>query len=205
LLDEVAERKRMEQTLEAISRTDYLTGILNRRALSRRLEDLIDSLSADSVSFSTILLDLDHFKAINDRFGHDVGDQTLRHAVERLRNGVRDSDLLGRWGGEEFLIVCPATDVDEAERLARRLCDNLAGGRLSSGEASISVTGSFGVSQYVKGESLSSCLKRNDEALYVAKARGRNCVVVIRPAANGAPANTEAVEEISAPGASDRN
>lgn len=181
LLDEIAERKRIEQTLEAISRTDYLTGILNRRALSRRLEELIDGISTDAQCFSTILLDLDHFKAINDQFGHDVGDQTLRHAVERLRNGVRDSDLLGRWGGEEFLIVCPATELDEAERLAQRLCNGLAGGRLSAGEASIAVTGSFGVSRYVVGENLNRCLKRNDDALYVAKAQGRNCIVVIAP------------------------
>lgn len=181
LVEEINERKRMEHALQTISHTDYLTGILNRRAISRRLEEMIEGVTTDEQAFSAILLDIDHFKAINDQFGHDVGDQTLKHAVERLRNGIRDSDLLGRWGGEEFLIVCPATTLDETEKLAQRLCDSLAGGRLSAGEASIGVTGSFGVSRYEIGETLSSCLKRSDDALYAAKDKGRNCVVVIPP------------------------
>jgi diguanylate cyclase (GGDEF)-like protein len=185
LREEIKERKRMERKLETISHTDYLTGILNRRAISRQLEGLVDEISDDEQCFSTILLDLDNFKAINDRYGHEVGDQTLKHAVERLRHGIRDSDLLGRWGGEEFLIVCPSTSLEEAEGLARRLCEGLSGGRVSAGEASIAVTGSFGVSRYVIGETLSSCLKRNDDALYAAKHQGRNCVVVMPP---GAPA-----------------
>ncbi|MGB5493375.1 MAG: diguanylate cyclase [Sedimenticolaceae bacterium] len=180
LLEEIDERKRMEQRLEAITRTDYLTGILNRRAITRRLEEIIPQLSGDEDSFCTILVDLDHFKQINDRFGHDVGDLTLKHAVERMIHGVRDTDLLGRWGGEEFLIVSPRTGLDEATQLAQRLCKNLADSRLRAGEASVAVTGSFGVTRFLLGEGLDSCLKRTDDALYAAKAQGRNRVVAMQ-------------------------
>ncbi|MCU7798510.1 MAG: diguanylate cyclase [Candidatus Thiodiazotropha sp. (ex Myrtea spinifera)] len=179
LRDEIAERTRMEMKLEEISRTDYLTGILNRRAITQRLEALAESALSEDDSFCIILIDLDHFKEINDSFGHDVGDQTLKHAVERLRNGVRDSDLLGRWGGEEFLIMSPQTSLDEAEGLAQRLCQSLAGSRVEAGNESVSVTGSFGVSRFRPGkDDLDTCLKRTDDALYSAKTRGRNCIVV---------------------------
>ena len=137
LLEEIDERKRMERRLEAITRTDYLTGILNRRAITRQMEETIAGLEADEDSFCTILVDLDHFKRINDQFGHDVGDQTLKHAVERMIHGVRDTDLLGRWGGEEFLIVSPGTSLDEATHLAQRLCNNLADSRLRADEVSV--------------------------------------------------------------------
>ncbi len=179
LREEISERKRMEQRLEAITRTDYLTGILNRRAITLQLEETIAMQASGQDGFCTILVDLDHFKQINDRFGHHVGDQTLKHAVARMLHGIRDTDLLGRWGGEEFLIVSPHTGLDEATHLARRLCSNLAGSRLHAGEASVEVTGSFGVTRYAPGEDLDSCIKRTDDALYAAKAQGRNRVVAI--------------------------
>jgi diguanylate cyclase (GGDEF)-like protein len=179
LLEEIDERKRMEQQLESITRTDYLTGILTRRAITQQLELAIAELSSKGDSFCTILVDLDHFKGINDRFGHDVGDQTLKHAVERMMHGVRDTDLLGRWGGEEFLIVSPRTGLDEATHLAQRLCNSLADSRLRVGDSAVDVTGSFGVTRFLFGEDLDSCLKRTDDALYAAKAQGRNRVVAI--------------------------
>ncbi len=179
LLEEIDERKRMEQQLESITRTDYLTGILTRRAITQQLELAIAELSSKGDSFCTILVDLDHFKGINDRFGHDVGDQTLKHAVERMIHGVRDTDLIGRWGGEEFLIVSPRTGLDEATHLAQRLCNSLADSRLRVGDSAVDVTGSFGVTRFVFGEDLDSCLKRTDDALYAAKAQGRNRVVTI--------------------------
>jgi diguanylate cyclase (GGDEF)-like protein len=179
LLEEIDERKRVEQQLESITRTDYLTGILTRRAITQQLELAIAELSSNGDSFCTILVDLDHFKGINDRFGHDVGDQTLKHAVERMIHGVRDTDLIGRWGGEEFLIVSPRTGLDEATHLAQRLCNSLADSRLRVGDSAVDVTGSFGVTRFVFGEDLDSCLKRTDDALYAAKAQGRNRVVTI--------------------------
>ena len=178
LMEEIAERKHMEQRLEDLSRTDYLTGILNRRAMTKLLEDAPGDIMSEDQSFCVILIDLDHFKDINDKYGHAVGDLTLRHAVERLRNGVREDDLLSRWGGEEFLIMTPRTSLSEAESLAARLCDNLAGSRVAADGVSVGVTGSFGVTRYQLGEDIDACLKRTDNALYAAKTQGRNRIVV---------------------------
>ncbi len=179
LRQEIAERRNMEQRLEELSRTDYLTGVLNRRALTTLLEELHAQVADASESFCTVLLDIDHFKEINDLYGHSVGDQALRHVVERLRHGIREQDLVGRWGGEEFLIVTPRTSLEEAEGLAERLCRHLAGGRVATDSASVEVTGSFGVTRYVPGEDLDTCLKRTDDALYAAKRQGRNRIVVV--------------------------
>lgn len=177
LLDEVVERKRVEARLEELSQTDSLTGILNRRAIASHLEESCRDLTDDRESFCIILVDLDHFKEINDNFGHCVGDQALKYAVERLRHGIRESDLLGRWGGEEFLIMLPRTAIMEAKGLAERLCNSLSGSRVETGGYSVAVTGSFGLSRYRCGEGLDTCLKRTDDALYEAKAQGRNRIV----------------------------
>ena len=179
LMQEIAERKHMEQRLEELSRTDYLTGVLNRRAITRSLQETQDAVTTERDSFCTILLDLDHFKQINDEYGHAVGDHALRHAVERVRHGIREKDLLGRWGGEEFLILAPRTNLDEAQGLAERLCRNLADTQVSTDGVSVTVTGSFGVTRYVPGESIDSCLKRTDDALYAAKHQGRNRIAVL--------------------------
>ena len=179
LLQEIAERKHMEQRLEELSRTDYLTSVLNRRAITRLLQETQEEVTSQKDSFCTILLDLDHFKQINDKYGHAVGDHALRHAVERLRHGIREKDLLGRWGGEEFLIVTPRTSLQEAQGLAERLCRNLADTQVSTDGLSVTVTGSFGVTRYEPGEHIDTCLKRTDEALYAAKRQGRNRIVVL--------------------------
>jgi diguanylate cyclase (GGDEF)-like protein len=179
LLQEITERKHVEQMLEQTSRTDYLTGILNRRAMSIRLEKVMTQTTRGSDGFCIILLDIDHFKQVNDRYGHDVGDQVLKHSVEKLQGCIRESDELGRWGGEEFLILTPETELSEAENLAQRLCIELAATSLNHQQGEITVTASFGVTGYLIGENLGTCLRRTDDALYSAKARGRNCVVVI--------------------------
>jgi diguanylate cyclase (GGDEF)-like protein len=179
LQEEIAERRHMERRLEELSRTDYLTGILNRRAITRMLKEVQAGVSSDEQSFCTILVDLDHFKEINDQYGHVVGDHALRHAVERLHHGIREKDLLGRWGGEEFLIVTPQATLKEAEGLAERLCRNLAGSRVTTSGVSVGVTGSFGVTRYIPGEDLDTCLKRTDDALYAAKRQGRNRITVL--------------------------
>jgi diguanylate cyclase (GGDEF)-like protein len=178
LLQEIAERKHIEQILERTSRTDYLTGVLNRRAISVRLEQVMAQMDRGAQCFCIILLDIDHFKQVNDCYGHQVGDQVLKHSVEKLQSCIRESDELGRWGGEEFLVLAPETKLAEAKQLAHRLCHELARTSYVYLQHEISVTASFGVTSYQKGESLGTCLRRTDEALYNAKAAGRNCVVV---------------------------
>jgi diguanylate cyclase (GGDEF)-like protein len=178
LLKEIAERKHVEQMLEETSRIDYLTNTLNRRAMSRRLEQVVSQTERGAGRFCIILLDVDHFKQINDTHGHDIGDQVLKFIVNQLKDRIREADELGRWGGEEFMILCPETQLAEAKLLARRLCDELSGNPMKLIGKQLVVTASFGVSLYQPGEVLDHCLKRTDYALYEAKAKGRNCVVV---------------------------
>lgn len=177
LLEEIAERRRVEQRLEAASRTDYLTGVLNRRAMTRRLEQLAGRPGLAGGDFCVILMDIDHFKQVNDSHGHDAGDQVLLRIVEEMRLGLRETDELARWGGEEFLLLLPQTTVSAAASLAERLCSQLAEATIDLAAQRLTVTGSFGVAQYRSGEDLDACLKRADEALYAAKAQGRNRVV----------------------------
>ncbi|MES9990636.1 MAG: diguanylate cyclase [Candidatus Thiodiazotropha sp.] len=179
LLKEIAERKNIERILEQTSCTDYLTGVLNRRAMTDRLEQVLAQTARGAKSFCIILLDIDHFKTINDQYGHDVGDRVLKHCVETMSSCIREADVLARWGGEEFLILTPETELDEADNLAQRVCQQLAAASIVLQQHEISVTASFGLTRHQLGENLRRCLKRADDALYAAKAQGRNCVVVI--------------------------
>lgn len=176
LLEEIAERRRVEKMLEQASRTDYLTGVLNRRAMTRRLEEYAQQPGHAGAAFTVVLVDIDHFKQVNDAHGHDVGDRALVQFAEELRAGLRDSDLLGRWGGEEFLLLLPHTRQEQAAALAERLRVRIAEMRLDLPVDTLRLTGSFGVAEFLPGDDLDRCLKRADEALYRAKARGRNRV-----------------------------
>ena len=177
LRDEIAERKRIEQVLNDSSLTDYLTNVLNRRAITRHLEDLVAQYRRSPGDFCVVLVDVDHFKRVNDDYGHDIGDKALIRVAERLRLGIRPGDTLGRWGGEEFLIVVDDAHLEEARALAERLCRQLASTPFELSVEMLTITGSFGVSEYRSGENFGECLKRADDALYRAKSQGRNQVV----------------------------
>jgi diguanylate cyclase (GGDEF)-like protein len=177
LREEVNERRRIEQVLERLSRTDYLTKVLNRRAMAQRLEQEIARCQRTGHGFCLILMDVDHFKRINDAHGHDAGDAVLTGVAERLRASVREADELARWGGEEFLILLPETRLDEAQELAERLRRVLAESAVGPAKRALAVTGSFGLAEYRGGEDLDACVKRADEALYRAKGEGRDRVV----------------------------
>lgn len=164
-------------TLEALANTDALTGLPNRRALYGAVERLLGTTDQGKPA-CLILLDLDHFKGINDRYGHNTGDAVLTQAATRLRGELRGGDAVGRWGGEEFLIVLPGADaaggVQVAERLRREL------GTLPFPEVG-TVTASLGVAQAEPGDDLDRWVARADAALYRAKAAGRNRVCVGGP------------------------
>ncbi len=159
--------------LEQLAIRDKLTGLYNRRKLDESFAVEVTRAQRYNRPLSVIMLDIDHFKAINDTHGHPVGDAVLTETSKRLLAALRTSDIAGRWGGEEFLIICPETPLDTAVQLAERLrhdyeaCDFPAAGRL---------TASFGVSAFREGCLASDILFRADEALYRAKNGGRNRV-----------------------------
>ncbi len=172
-------RSNLDHSLE-LAVTDQLTGLHNRRYMSGQLEALMRRASVGGDSVSLLMIDIDHFKKINDSFGHDVGDEVLREFAVRLASNVRAIDLPVRHGGEEFVVVMPDTELEDARRIAERIRLHVAGSpfRVMGGEELLSVTISIGVASSIDdGDTPSALIKRADEAVYEAKSRGRNRVV----------------------------
>lgn len=160
--------------LERLSSTDRLTGLYNRLRLDEALaKELARAARYESV-FSVILLDVDHFKAVNDSHGHQAGDQVLVRLSQILQDHRRVPDVVGRWGGEEFLIVCPETDGEGAAVYAEQLRAAIAGASFPTVGHK---TASFGVATYRPGDNEKELVRRADEALYQAKEAGRDRVV----------------------------
>ncbi len=156
---------------------DQLTGVYSRRYTFERLEQLVAARQRHGTSASVIMFDLDHFKVINDTFGHPAGDRALREVVRVVRAQLRDGDMLGRIGGEEFLVLLPMTDLAAALRLAERLRQTLAGASIVDGTSTIFLPASFGIAELKSTESHSEWFRRADGALYQAKGKGRNTLV----------------------------
>lgn len=156
---------------------DFLTGLWNRRKFQEQAEYLLARAARYPQTLSLILLDIDHFKAVNDHRGHLVGDEVLKVVGQHLGDTVRGVDAVGRWGGEEFIVLVPETGAAEAGQLAERIRGEVA--RLTFGGAEdLSVTVSLGVAQARKEEALEQLLERADVAMYQAKRAGRDRVVV---------------------------
>jgi diguanylate cyclase (GGDEF)-like protein len=173
LLGEVNQALELEaRELAGQVHLDPLTGVLNRQGLRAVLMST-STLMADPMS--VIFIDVDHFKAINDGHGHDVGDEVLRKFAQVLASSLRSSDQLVRWGGEEFLIICPATRLDQAALVAETL---RAAMHQVSWPAGLRVTASFGVAQHRHGEEIGAVIKQADQQLYDAKNGGRDRVHV---------------------------
>jgi len=161
--------------LEKLSQTDGLTGLLNRITVEKHIQDEIYRAERyDHDPLSIIIFDLDHFKAINDNYGHSQGDLVLRTVSNVIEASRRLSDKAGRWGGEEFMIVSPNTNLKGALKLAEHLRQAIAALPF---EKSGPVTSSFGVATYLSGETVEQFVARADMQLYAAKHSGRNCVV----------------------------
>lgn len=155
---------------------DVLTGLYNRRFLMEQLAREVERFVRHGAPCSVVMLDVDHFKQVNDTYGHAVGDEVLRTVSRSMEAQVRQGDLVGRYGGEEFLIVLPMTELESAKALAQRV---RAAVETDTRHAPGSVTASLGVAQLLSGEPVDRWLMRVDEALYRAKAAGRNCVVAV--------------------------
>jgi diguanylate cyclase (GGDEF)-like protein len=169
----VTELELERRELLDLANLDPLTRVLNRRKLREVLIDETARANRYGTSLSLVMLDIDHFKAINDGYGHDAGDVVLVELAGRLAGGLRQVDRLARFGGEEFVVVAPGIDLAAAAELAERLRQAVAGREFA---AVGRVTASFGVSGFVSGEEPEALLKRADEALYRAKDGGRNKV-----------------------------
>ncbi|HLA33150.1 MAG TPA: diguanylate cyclase [Pseudomonas sp.] len=161
------------QELQRLAVTDCLTGLYNRLKLDQVLEEELSRSQRYATPFALLLLDLDHFKAINDQHGHQAGDLMLQQIASILGENARTTDAVGRWGGEEFLLVCRNTDLDGAGTLAEKLRQKIATHDFPRlGQR----TASFGVAAYRQDDSITEMLARADTALYLAKDRGRNRV-----------------------------
>ena len=166
-----------EQLIQQAS-TDVLTGVANRRHFHEFLEEHFRLAARYGTPLSLFLVDLDHFKQLNDTYGHLVGDEVLRAVAQRMRAHLRDADLLARFGGEEFVVVLPSTPLEGAVQSAERVREALAARPIEAAGQEIPVTASFGVSAY-RADALMTpewLIKEADLALYEAKRAGRNCV-----------------------------
>lgn len=157
------------------ARTDAMTGLPNRRAFQDQLKHMSQRWREFGQGFSLLMIDVDHFKKLNDRWGHPAGDAVLRHVGQTLRAELRTADMLARYGGEEFTVLLPRADVEEAGQAALRLLRAVASRPVHVESQELRVTISCGVATCLGQESDQRVLHRSDEALYAAKAAGRNC------------------------------
>jgi len=172
LVDSNAQLQNEKEKYQKLSTLDALTKVLNRHGI----EQFVDSLRATNLPASVIVMDLDHFKTINDQRGHYMGDRVLQTVGEILRAHTRNTDGLGRWGGEEFVLVCPGASLAKSADLAEKLRHILMETNFIP-EDPLPITASFGVAATDADQSFEDAFRQADQAMYLAKSRGRNCVV----------------------------
>jgi diguanylate cyclase len=173
-----AERKLEEayRKLEILSRTDPLTGLSNRRALLENINhEKFRNERSDEI-FSIIICDIDDYKNINDSYGHNAGDYVLKEISNLITHSLRKQDYVGRWGGDEFLLLLPNTAVKGGRILADNIREKVSDFNFQYRETMIKLSMSFGVAEFRKGLSVHDCIKNADESLYKAKAQGKNKV-----------------------------
>ncbi|MEW8173665.1 MAG: sensor domain-containing diguanylate cyclase [Candidatus Thiodiazotropha endolucinida] len=173
------QKKQAFRKLQQYATTDDLTGLANRRELDKVALREFKRATRFTRHLSVLMLDLDHFKAINDTYGHKVGDSVLRHVADICVGSIRGQDFMARYGGEEFTILLPETNIENSSNLAQRICDQIAAMPYQEGQQLISITVSVGASEIEDGDiDFNDLLNRADKALYEAKKRGRNQVVI---------------------------
>ena len=171
--DALTKLANVQAQLEKQAITDSLTNLFNRSKLDETLDQELQRAKRFNHSFGIVLMDIDHFKQVNDTFGHPVGDQVLRDIAGILQAHTRDTDTVGRWGGEEFMILCPESELDHARQLAEKLRAQI---EMTTFPEANKKTASFGVTSYRQGDSVASLVARADANLYRAKNQGRNQV-----------------------------
>lgn len=179
ILDLQAELLRAREALHVQATHDSLTGLFNRRAVIDMLRGEIRRMQRERGQIGVILCDLDHFKKVNDTYGHATGDAVLQEAAQRMSRGIRVYDAIGRYGGEEFLIVLPGCDEASTAQQAERLSRLLSSHSMAAGSLEVTITGSFGCTCWTPeaNTTLEALIAVADDALYEAKRQGRNRVV----------------------------
>jgi diguanylate cyclase (GGDEF)-like protein len=173
---EIEERKSVQATLEKLVSIDPLTEVLNRREFFIQGEREVECALQNGQPLTAILFDLDHFKQINDTYGHAVGDQILIRATTTMRESLRQGEIIGRYGGDEFVILLPGSNCSQGQQIAERLCEKIASQMIDTTKGYLSVTLSLGISELSQANdsSLETLIAHADEALYTAKRAGRN-------------------------------
>lgn len=167
------ELQQANKKLSILANTDSLTGVYNRLGFMQILNQEIGRVERYGNSFSLVLLDVDHFKLINDRYGHNMGDEALRQIARLCESAIRRNDVFARWGGEEFILMLPCTLLKDAAEFSEKLRVAITGLQLSCGST---ITCSLGVTTFLTADSVETLVNRADKALYCAKNEGRNRV-----------------------------
>ncbi len=167
--------------LEQIAKTDPLTHLSNRRDMIEKMVHEQKRFGRNGKSFVLVMADIDDFKNINDDNGHDCGDFILESLAKQMKSTVRQQDLTGRWGGEEFLMLLPETEIEGGVALANKIRKDIEATSYVFNEIKLELTMTFGVSVYDRPMNIDKCIKMADEALYNGKRKGKNCVVMTKP------------------------
>ncbi|TDT43340.1 diguanylate cyclase (GGDEF)-like protein [Halospina denitrificans] len=171
-------REQAEDRLHRMASTDSLTGLANRKHLRELLDYTVEECHRTKAGFSILGMDLDYFKSVNDRYGHDVGDQVLQQVGSVLEQRLRQADVPARWGGEEFMVLLPGTDREGASRVAENVRETLAASPVRVNGEDLSITTSIGIAEFPEdGNTVRELLIAADNCLYEAKCRGRDRVV----------------------------
>jgi len=186
-LFDVTARKEAERRLEDLARLDPLTGVANRRYFRERAEEELARAERYARPVAVLLLDVDHFKKVNDSYGHQTGDEVLKRVAAECQRNLRGTDVFGRYGGEEFVCLLAESGPEDARRAAERMREAVADARWSLADRTVTATISVGLACRPSGaaETLDRLVQKADEALYAAKAAGRNRVMVWEAAAEG--------------------
>jgi len=179
LKSEIEKRIQAEAKLQELAITDSLTELYNRRYFFELAEQEINRTQRYQHDLAAMMIDLDHFKQINDQYGHLVGDYVLQTVARCLCESIRETDILGRYGGEEFVVLLPETSLSDGQEIAERLCQTVSANQIATGEHTLSITTSIGIASLEEDDiTIDILIDRADQALFTAKQAGRNQVVV---------------------------
>ena len=171
----IIQQQVLHAEISRIAAEDSLTGLYNRRKINEMIQHEIERSERYQKGFSVIIMDIDYFKRVNDRHGHLAGDELLKIFAQILLDTIRHTDEIGRWGGEEFVVLCPETDMEGASLLANKIRQKIEHSTFNDYGKQ---TASFGITCYQEGDTIDSIISHADEALYMAKNAGRNRVEV---------------------------